>query len=274
MKVAVVVLFYFICSVFYSRVEGWDFVECIYFITVTIATVGYGYFHPTNNISRIFTIFVIIFGLLFIFSIISDFIEYVLECAEKQAATITKSDSVDISDPYKYVKKRLYAVGSVFLLVLGGSFFFWQNEGWSFLEAIYWCICTTSTVGYGDLTIQYKSSRIFLIFYIPVSVCIVAVAIGNFATISLEKAAEKKKLEFLRRKLDFTMIKEMDKDGDGVDRCEFLIAMLVQMGVCDKEKDIDPWLKVVFTYHCFSCHIPLRFHGIILASLVCTISVK
>lgn len=73
---------------------------------------------------------------------------------------------------------------------------------------------------------------------------VVAAAIGNFGAIQAEIAAEKKKIELLNRKLDLQMILDMDQDGDGVDRVEFLTAMLVANNGLDKAKDIDPWMKV------------------------------
>eukprot|EP01038_Epipyxis_sp_PR26KG_P013294 gene13294-17811_t len=242
-KLVTVVLFYLFASLYYHYVEGWDTLICIYFITVTICTVGYGDYHPTEDRSRVFTIFVIMFGLVFIFSIINDFANFVLHYAEQKAAEIAKQKGlVKDQDPYRFVKKRAYSIGSILLLVLIGSFFFWKNEQWTFIQAIYWCICTTTTVGYGDLELKYDSSRLFLIFYIPISVCLVAGALGTLASISIEQAAEKKKLDNLNRKLDFSMIREMDTNGDGVDKCEFLVAMLVQMNVCNLEDDIAPWL--------------------------------
>lgn len=50
-KLVFVVLFYILVSVYYNNVEGWDVEDCIYFITVTITTVGYGDFHPTTDVS-------------------------------------------------------------------------------------------------------------------------------------------------------------------------------------------------------------------------------
>ena len=93
------------------------------------------------------------------------------------------------------------------------------------------------------MSLTHDSSRLFLIFYIPLSVCVVAGALGNFAACDFEKAAEEKKLANMQRKLDINMIREMDMDGGGVDRCAFLVAMLVANGVCEKERDVDPWLR-------------------------------
>jgi hypothetical protein len=52
--------------------EDWGLLDSIYFITVTVSTVGYGDFYPTNDASRMFTIFYIIVGVAFIFSIVTD----------------------------------------------------------------------------------------------------------------------------------------------------------------------------------------------------------
>jgi len=87
------------------------------------------------------------------------------------------------------------------------------------------------------------SLRIFSIFYIIVSVIVVAGAIGNLAAIDAEIKHEKQKLALLERKLDLSAILAMDVDGGGVDKVEFLTAMLVQMNGLDMERDIKPWLK-------------------------------
>ena len=48
--------------------EGWSIVDCIYFISVTLYTVGYGDFTPKDDISRLFTIVMVLFGLSFVIS--------------------------------------------------------------------------------------------------------------------------------------------------------------------------------------------------------------
>ncbi len=49
-------------TVFYSSVEGWSLLDALYFSVITLATVGYGELHPTNTLSKVFTIFYILVG--------------------------------------------------------------------------------------------------------------------------------------------------------------------------------------------------------------------
>jgi hypothetical protein len=190
-----------------------------------------------------FTIFTILIGLIFIFSIISDMANFVIALAEEQAAKIKKQKDFVQIDPWKYWKKRGFTAAMVLCLILLGTFVIWQEEDWTFIQSLYFIMVTVTTVGYGDLDATNDSSKGFLIFFIPLAVCVVAGALGSLGAIAIEMEADRKKLESLNRKLDFNMIREMDTDGDGVDKCEFLVAMLVQTGICDKENDIDPWLK-------------------------------
>ncbi|WP_254430597.1 MULTISPECIES: potassium channel family protein [unclassified Ruegeria] len=50
-------------SVFYHYVEGWSWLDSIYFSVVTISTVGFGDFSPQTAAGKIFTMVYIIVGL-------------------------------------------------------------------------------------------------------------------------------------------------------------------------------------------------------------------
>jgi len=39
------------------------------------------------------------------------------------------------------------------------------------------------------------------------------------------------------------MLRDLDKDDKGIDRLQFVTAMLVANEVCDFERDIEPWLN-------------------------------
>lgn len=50
-------------SAFYWKVEGWTYVDSLYFSVATLTTVGYGDFSPDTDAGKIFTIFYILVGL-------------------------------------------------------------------------------------------------------------------------------------------------------------------------------------------------------------------
>lgn len=50
-------------SIFYHYVEGWSWLDSIYFSVVTISTVGFGDFSPETVAGKVFTMIYILVGL-------------------------------------------------------------------------------------------------------------------------------------------------------------------------------------------------------------------
>jgi voltage-gated potassium channel len=57
--------------VFYMSIEGWDFVQSLYFCVTSLATVSYGDLYPTSDLSRLFTTGYILVGVGFILSLLN-----------------------------------------------------------------------------------------------------------------------------------------------------------------------------------------------------------
>jgi len=186
-------------------VEDWNVLESIYFITVTICTVGYGDYTPTSDGSRVFTMFIIVIGIIFIFSVINEFTDYIIDYARQQGKLLRKTTAQELhviaQDKYRFFRKRLYPLISLMVVVLLGAVVMLGMEDFSFIQSLYFCVVTTTTVGYGDLVPRRDSSRIFLIFYIPISVGMAAAAIGSLTAVRIQEEAEKRKLRSHNRKL-------------------------------------------------------------------------
>lgn len=99
--VILLLIIYIIAVPFYMYVEGFTLVESVYFVSVTIATVGYGDIVPKTTVGRIFTI-----GLMF--SGVSIFFYHVTHLGQIRERSI---------DPY--VQKRLQVLRNLTALHSG-----------------------------------------------------------------------------------------------------------------------------------------------------------
>lgn len=74
-------------TVFYHYFMPLKWVDAIYFSVITITTVGYGDIHPVNDITKIFTIFYVLFGV----GIIAASLNIIVKIAAQRQAQRIKS---------------------------------------------------------------------------------------------------------------------------------------------------------------------------------------
>ena len=79
------------------------------------------------------------------------------------------------------------------LVLLVGVMFYVNVEHWSVINAVYFCVVTLGTVGYGDITPTTDLAKLFTVVYIIVGLGIIG---GFFAT--LGKLIDPQKLLSLR----------------------------------------------------------------------------
>jgi voltage-gated potassium channel Kch len=60
---AVSLLYIILGSLAYHKLEGWQWIDSIYFSVVSLTTVGYGDITPVTNGGKIFTMFYLVFGI-------------------------------------------------------------------------------------------------------------------------------------------------------------------------------------------------------------------
>lgn len=73
--------------------------------------------------------------------------------------------------------KALALLGGYLLLAI---LLFSSLEGWSWVDCVYFAVITLMTVGYGDFAPKHWGSRLLLVFFVLMSLVIVATSIGEF----------------------------------------------------------------------------------------------
>ncbi len=73
------------------------------------------------------------------------------------------------------------------LLLAGGTAFYWRVEGWNALDALYFCVMTIATIGYGDLTPRAALSKAFTIGYAILGIGLFAGFVGKIVVLAVTR---------------------------------------------------------------------------------------
>jgi voltage-gated potassium channel len=76
-------------------------------------------------------------------------------------------------------------------LVVTGTLFYWRFEDWTIIEALYFCVVTLTTVGYGDLAPTSAGTQIFTIVYILTGFGVLVALLTSVAEKYIEQKAER-----------------------------------------------------------------------------------
>ena len=74
-------------STTYHYLEGWSWIDSLYFSTITLSTIGYGDFSPTTDAGKIFTIFYITVGVGIILSFINTLYQHYAKSRQERDKT-------------------------------------------------------------------------------------------------------------------------------------------------------------------------------------------
>eukprot|EP01032_Pedospumella_encystans_P028952 gene28952-32697_t len=138
-RILSVVVYYIVGVCYYYSTEDWTIIDSLYFVTVSVATIGYGDFHPTSDSGRFFTSFYLIAGLIFVLSAVDELVRYGIL---KYQSAVMERLFPDFSPKDRAVQKVMLSVSILLVLATSGILFFVRNEGWTMSEALYWTVGT------------------------------------------------------------------------------------------------------------------------------------
>lgn len=230
--------------------DDWQFVDALYFAVVTISTVGYGDLGPGTDNLKIFTSVYIFCSIAVVAVILMELINTAIEAQYRQvksllARPMERSSRAKTNHRRQALfdfSRRLIVVACLVLVpMICGSLFayFWDKH--TLVDSIYWSIVTVTTVGYGDVAVgagdaeRETKSRIFALCFILVTVPCFGTAWGRFSDAVLQLRSDNFRQHQLSRQLSPELLADLDMDGDGVDKAEFLCAMLLLFDQVDKQ---------------------------------------
>uniref|UniRef100_A0A670Z4K1 Potassium channel domain-containing protein n=1 Tax=Pseudonaja textilis TaxID=8673 RepID=A0A670Z4K1_PSETE len=147
-----------------SADPAWEFTSALFFVTSALTTTGYGNMVPLSDWGKIISIFYCFVGIPVTIFFIQGLLRYLLPILTYR--------------PVQYIHSRWglpqghvaigHSIGlglaTLILFILIPAVCFWVlKDNWTFLESIYFCFISLSTIGLGDFTPRnFKVTFIFL----------------------------------------------------------------------------------------------------------------
>lgn len=266
--IAMIAVFLLVGVIAYSCVfEGWSLVDSLYFSVVTLSTVGYGDLTPESQGGRLFACFYALAGIAIIgvaLGVIGErLVEAHMEAMESAvnqntANVISTFDQNDegndetssensFQDNAGCSKRRVYRTCAdvcrglrkswpVLVAISVLAYLCGVDDGWTFIDTVYFGVISSTTIGYGDLVPDREIEKVASIFCIPVLVGAFGYLLGSIAVYVSEQRLGDAREAIMERGLSSSDFAIMDSDGNGeVSKAEFVEFMLVAMQKVDQE---------------------------------------
>ena len=238
--------YYAVGVLFYENIEQWNRIDSVYFITQSVSTVGYGNPVPITDIGKLFSVFYNFTGVLLIFTVVGDLTRHLFVEAIKKGykKKIIRSKLAIVVR--NLVNAGMWITIIIGIPLLGGIVFYNLENDMTYIDAFYFAAYTSTSVGYGDFTLENTTSIYFNVAFILISVALTAIGFEKIANVKrhideheLETAMGK--IELNKKLLD-AISNSTRPNMDGIiSRSDYVLHMLMLSGKIDINLDVKPW---------------------------------
>ena len=273
-SVAMFVLYVCAGAFCFQYFEGWTFANSVYFCMVTISTVGYGDMNPETVPAKIFTVAYIFLGAAYVFTNVSTLLGQLELMAISKvqllfARTVAASSGVTsingaatraLPSAVHFYLRNTFCIVAIFCAsqcALAVPYMLVPHEVYdgntttsvfiTYGDALYFSWITATTVGYGSspdgISVAPEWFRPYVSLHILVSTSLLASLVSYLSTLKGTRTQMLKQKEIQDMKLTEQLIEEIDRDGDGVDKLEFVIGMLSKLDIAYWH-DVQPLIQL------------------------------
>lgn len=130
---------------------NWDFISSFFFTSTVLTTTGYGHSVPLSDGGKAFCIFYSILGIPVTLFLLSAMVERIM-------VVVTRRPVSYFHRRWAMPKSTLAAIQAICLAIIIALFFFiipaWifigMEKDWNYLDGLYFCFISLSTIGLGD----------------------------------------------------------------------------------------------------------------------------
>ncbi|KAF4373218.1 hypothetical protein G4B88_027033 [Cannabis sativa] len=230
-------------------------VDAMYYIVVTLCTIGYGDIVPNTVLTKLFTCFFILIGFGFVDYAFNSWVSHIFDSQhalllgfmektqfkklaekapnkEKWFKKLIKTYIMDIEKRRMRIRTRVcFALLAVALCIAIGIFGLHYIEKLSWIDSFYVSVTSVTTVGYGDFSFTTFQGRIFAIIWLSISTLAVGQSFLFLAELRIDKRHRETAKIILHKKIKAVDLAAADLDYDGaISKSEYIIFKLREMG--------------------------------------------
>ncbi|XP_076251992.1 potassium channel subfamily K member 6-like isoform X2 [Rhynchophorus ferrugineus] len=139
--------------------HNWDFTQSLFFTSCVVTTIGYGQITPLSRSGKIFCILYAIVGIPLTLVLLSGLVErflvpamWILQWLNSKLQRFYQPFSIRLL--HLIIIVTFLVILTIFLPAI---IFYYLEEGWTYLDAIYYCFISLTTIGLGDYIPGYSN---------------------------------------------------------------------------------------------------------------------
>ncbi|XP_069016465.1 potassium channel subfamily K member 1-like [Embiotoca jacksoni] len=131
--------------------RNWDFVSSLFFTSTVLTTTGYGHTVPLSDGGKAFCIFYSLFGIPVTLFFLSTVVQRLMVLVTRRPVSyFHRRWAMSRSKMAAIHATCLGIIMTLFLLIIPAWIFISLEKDWNFLESVYFCFISLTTIGLGD----------------------------------------------------------------------------------------------------------------------------